>query len=189
MVLTKRGQAREEWRVGKATKDAWQNRITGEGQERPDQLLANPANWRIHTKEQEKALETVLSKVGWVQRIVVNRVTGHVVDGHLRVAMAISKGEPSVPVLYVDLSPEEEALVLATLDPIGAMAGTDPEKLEALLRDLPNMGAEVDALLAKIGTDAGVVPPDFQPIDADTQGRLDEKSPVVCPKCGYEFVP
>ena len=28
-----------------------------------------------------------------------------------------------MPVLYVDLDPAEEALVLATLDPIGAMAG------------------------------------------------------------------
>jgi hypothetical protein len=27
-----------------------------------------------------------------------------------------------VPVLYLDLEPAEEALVLATLDPIGAMA-------------------------------------------------------------------
>jgi len=29
---------------------------------------------------------------------------------------------PREPVLYVELSPEEEALVLATLDPIGALA-------------------------------------------------------------------
>ena len=41
-----------------------------------------------------------------------------------------------MPVLYVDLDPEEEALVLATLDPIGAMAGRDDEKLQALLADV-----------------------------------------------------
>ena len=41
-----------------------------------------------------------------------------------------------MPVLYVDLSPEEEALVLATLDPIGAMAGRD----EAKLNDAPGRG-------------------------------------------------
>jgi len=28
----------------------WRNRITGSGEEAPDQLLANPANWRIHPK-------------------------------------------------------------------------------------------------------------------------------------------
>jgi dodecin len=39
---------------------------------------------------------------------------------------------PVVTVLYVDLAPDEEALVLATLDPIGAMAGRDEDKLRAL---------------------------------------------------------
>jgi ParB-like chromosome segregation protein Spo0J len=78
----------------------WQSRITGEGEEAPDQLLANPSNWRVHTHEQERALATVLDEVGWVQRVIVNRTTGHVVDGHLRVAMAISRGAPSVPPAY-----------------------------------------------------------------------------------------
>jgi hypothetical protein len=35
---------------------AWRNRIIGSGQEAPDQLLANPANWRIHPKAQQDAL-------------------------------------------------------------------------------------------------------------------------------------
>lgn len=164
----------------------WQNRIIGEGHEAPDQLLANPSNWRIHTHEQEAALATVLDKVGWVQRVIVNRTTGHVVDGHLRVAMAISKGEASVPVLYVDLSPEEEGLILATLDPIGAMAGTDGDKLKALLDDLPNMGADVDALLADIAGERGL---DFgapaEPQDAEPQiDRAEELNRVWRAKAG-----
>jgi hypothetical protein len=161
----------------------------GEGEEAPEQLLANPSNWRIHTHEQENALATVLDKVGWVTRIIVNRNTGHVVDGHLRVAMAISKGEAKVPVLYVDLSEEEENLILATLDPLSAMAGTDNEKLESLLRETPNMGAEIDSLLAQIGADKGIMPPDFLPVDAESQGRLDQKSPITCPACGHVFTP
>ncbi len=106
------------------------------GEEAPDQLLANPANWRIHPKTQQDALAGALDAVGWVQQVLVNKRTGFVVDGHARVALAISRGEPTVPVLYVDLAPDEEALVLATLDPIGAMAGRDDEKLKALLADV-----------------------------------------------------
>ena len=34
----------------------WRNRITGSGEEAPDQLLANPANWRTHPKAQQDAL-------------------------------------------------------------------------------------------------------------------------------------
>ena len=30
---------------------------------------------------------------------------------------------------------------------------------------------------------------DFQPSNADDQGRLDKKNPVQCPECGHEFVP
>ncbi len=66
----------------------WTSRIVGSGEEAPDQLLANPANWRIHPKAQQEALAGVLDQVGWVQQVLVNRRTGHVVDGHLRVALA-----------------------------------------------------------------------------------------------------
>ena len=85
----------------------WRNRITGSGQEAPDQLLANPANWRIHPKAQQDALAGALDAVGWVQQVLVNRNTGFVVDGHARVALALSRGEPTVPVLYVDLDADE----------------------------------------------------------------------------------
>ena len=104
---------------------AWRSRITGTGSEAPDQLLANPANYRVRPKAQREALAGVLDEVGWVQNVVVNQRTGHVVDGHLRVALAISRSEPSVPVLFVDLSEDEERLVLASLDPLAAMATTD----------------------------------------------------------------
>ena len=37
-------------RVAVTPTAAWRNRIIGTGEEAPDQLLANPANWRIHPK-------------------------------------------------------------------------------------------------------------------------------------------
>jgi hypothetical protein len=62
---------------------------------------------------------------------------------------------------------------------------------EVLLADL-NAGVdfkgifdtdELDALLA------GLVAPDFQPVDGSEQPRLDQKAPIVCPHCGVEFTP
>jgi len=29
----------------------------------------------------------------------------------------------------------------------------------------------------------------FNPVDIDTQPRLDEKAKVTCPECGHEFTP
>ena len=114
--------------------EPWKNRIVATGDESPDQLLANPANWRVHPKAQQDALASVLDEVGWVQRVIVNKTTSHVVDGHLRVALALSREEPTIPVSYVELSAAEEQMVLATFDPLAAMAATDKDKLADLLR-------------------------------------------------------
>ena len=144
----------------------WQNRIVGHGEEAPDQLLANPSNWRVHPKAQRDALAGALDQVGWVQHVLVNRRSGFVVDGHARVALALSRREATVPVLYVDLEPEEEALVLATLDPISAMAGRDDEKLRALLAEITVDDAGLLALLGDLaGNDpkAGLTDPDDVP--------------------------
>src|SRR3990167_6557953 len=128
----------------------WRSRIVGHGEEAPDQLLANPSNWRIHPKAQQDALAGLLDRVGWVQDVIVNQRTGHVVDGHLRVSLAISRQEPSIPVVYVDLSPEDEALVLASLDPLAGIAATAKDALEALLSDLSSAGVGDAALLDEI---------------------------------------
>jgi hypothetical protein len=135
---------------GASTAPAWANRIVGSGEEAPDQLLAHPDNWRVHPKAQQEALAGVLDQVGWVGQVLVNQRTGHVVDGHLRVALAISRGESSVPVLYVDLSPEDEALVLASLDPLAAMATTDEAKLRELLAEVSVDSEALAAMLASL---------------------------------------
>lgn len=170
------------------SKSNWQNRIVESGIEDASQLLANPFNARIHPQFQQQALEGVLDSVGWVQRVIVNKATGHVVDGHLRVALAITRGEP-VPVDYVELTEAEEKLILASFDYITTMAVYDREQLDALLQEVNSDDARVQEMIAKLGADMGVIPPDFQPVDESEQPRLDQKSPIECPHCGMEFVP
>ena len=125
----------------------WRSRIVGSGEEAPDQLLANPSNWRIHGKAQREALREVLDTVGYVAQVIINQRTGHLVDGHLRVEEALSHGQPTIPVVYVDLSPDEERLVLASLDPLAAMATTDEVKLGELLAEV---SVDSDALAAML---------------------------------------
>ena len=112
----------------------WRNRIVGEEEVAPDQLLANPLNWRIHPKFQQDTLTGVLNDVGWVQRVIVNKTTGNIVDGHLRVSLALRHGAETVPVVYVELTEGEENEILATIDPISAMAATDKQKLGELMQ-------------------------------------------------------
>ena len=129
----------------------WQSRIVGQGTEDPLQLVANPRNWRIHPKAQQQALASVLDEVGWVQQILVNKTTGNVVDGHLRVELALSKHEAEVPVLYVELTEAEEGLILASLDPIGSMAAADQDKMRELLAETQVADDELRALLQDLG--------------------------------------
>ena len=63
------------------TAQAWRNRIVGTADVPPDQLVANPANWRTHPGAQRDALRGSLGEVGWVQQVMVNQRTGFVVDG------------------------------------------------------------------------------------------------------------
>lgn len=163
----------------------WRNRITGHGEESPAALVANPANWRQHPKNQQAALSGVLDEIGWVQDVIVNRQSGHIVDGHLRVSLALSRNEPTVPVVYVDLSPAEEALVLATIDPLSAMAETDTTALESLLRDVATGDAAVMEMLSKLSNDAGIVPVvEFPEYD---ESVVDEVEYITCPHCGERW--
>ena len=133
--------------------DGWQNRIVGHGNVPPESLTSNPMNWRQHPQAQRDALESVLDGIGWVQDVIVNKRTGLVVDGHARIDLAIERGEATVPCVYVDLSPDEERLVLATLDPIGAMAETGSEAMAALLEGVELSGPLAAMLSAVNMTD------------------------------------
>lgn len=112
---------------------AWKNRIIGAGEIDPTQLLANPNNAKLHPKRQQEATLAVLRQVGVVQDVIVNQNTQFVVDGHMRVLLAISDNQPTIPVKYVDLTEAEEQLILATFDPLGAWAAYDPEALARLV--------------------------------------------------------
>jgi hypothetical protein len=161
----------------------------GEGEQAASQFIANPSNWRTHPQSQREAMRGALNEVGWVQRVIVNRRTGYLIDGHERVWEALQNGDAEVPFVEVDLDEAEEAYVLATLDPIGAMAQADAAKLDELLREVQSGEAGVQAMLAELAEAEGIVPPDFEPVSVDEQGKLDEKAKVTCPECGHEFVP
>ena len=138
------------------TEARWANRIVRYGEAAPAELRPNPRNWRRHPRAQQDALAGVLTEVGWAQGVVVNERTGHLVDGHARVDLAVARKEPAVPVVYVDLSPEEEAKVLATLDPLGAMAGADPERLAALVRDVTTDDAALRSVVRDLAEANGI---------------------------------
>lgn len=161
----------------------WKSRIIGQGEESPDQLLANPNNWRIHPKYQQDALEGSLDELGWIQQVIVNKTTGNVVDGHLRVTLALRNDEPKIPVLYVQLTEEEEKKALAILDPIAALAVTDLEKINNLLTDVQTSSSALQQLMAETsGVDKLLK--EVQENQAAVTSSINE---ITCPHCGKSF--
>jgi hypothetical protein len=157
------------------------NRIIGSGEEQLDQIMFNPRNWRIHPLSQQDALKGVLEEVGWVQQVIVNKRTGNLIDGHLRCQLAAREGAQTIPVVYVDVSEDEEALVLATLDPIAAMAATDKQKLEELFQDINSDNENVQKMISEIAENNGLF--DLPSLDelGDKYGETNERDfwPVV----------
>lgn len=132
-----------------------QNRIVGHGDVAPGQLLANPLNFRRHPGHQLDALRGSLKELGWIKGVLVNKRTGYVVDGHARVEEALRQGLATVPVTYIDLTPEEERLALAVLDPITEMAVRDQDALDSLLAEVSTEDPGLQALLEEMGGAGG----------------------------------
>jgi len=159
------------------------NRIVGSGEEPLDQIQFNPRNWRVHPLNQQNALKGVLEEVGWVQEVIVNKRTGNLIDGHLRCQLAAREGAKTIPVKYVDLSEEEEGLILSTLDPIAAMAATDKAKLDELFAGIETENADVLKMLDDIAEKERLEYAKRDPVDAEPQidraAELNEKWQVV----------
>jgi hypothetical protein len=150
--------------------NSWRNRVVEHAEVDPIELSANPRNWRCHPRSQQEAIAAVLNEIGWVAPVMVNRTSGFVVDGHARVALAIQRGETAVPVDYVDLTDLEEAMVIATYDPIATLAGMDAEAIKYLVADVGEQPAEIKNLLNKLPT---MQTPDLSPGQA--RGNTDAK--------------
>ena len=102
----------------------------------------NPLNWRGHPELQAAATEESLDKLGWLDEVKINKVTGKMFDGHLRVTLALTKGETSVPVKYYELTEDEEALALQVFDATTELAEPIADKLTALMERTKGMRAD-----------------------------------------------
>ncbi len=127
----------------------WVKKIVGSADVPPGELAANDKNFRVHPPAQRDALLGAIGDIGFIRSVTVNKRTDRILDGHLRVALALETGQLTIPVEYVDLT-EEEAEALATIDPLAALAETNREKLDALLREVRARSPAVTAMLARL---------------------------------------
>lgn len=112
----------------------------------------------------------------------------------------LEDGQWAIPVIFgVDAESKAAAVAFAldhnNLSLMGGNLGFtdllqiwDEAGLQAVLADTPD-AADLLASLDPKDVDALLAGPEFEPVSADEQSRLDEKKAVVCPSCGHEFQP
>jgi DNA modification methylase len=119
------------------------------------ELLPNPKNWRTHPKAQQDALRGVLAEVGIADALLVRETPAvlQLIDGHLR---ADTSPDTLWPCLILDVDDAEADKLLATVDPLAAMAETDAAKLDALLHEIDTGSEALQEMLAELAKESGL---------------------------------
>ena len=172
--------------------EQWRNRIVGLEEYRPGEIADHPRQWRTHDNYQASALRGVLAEVGIADALLVYVSDGSLfpelegqltaIDGHLRKGL---DQKAAWPCLVLDVTDEEAMKLLATHDPLAALAGSDAEALGKLLAQVETENEAVQKLLDEIAAEAGVVLPENWP-EYD-ESIADEVEYLECPECGYKW--
>lgn len=152
------------------------------------------------------ALHVSFTRWGFLERIVVNRVTGRLLHGHGRVdalqQMKASGREPPpgieaggdgwlVPADYVELPEEEEEAAALALNRLTELGGWDDEALATVLADLAAQdllegtgfdGDDMDKVLQRITFDLENIK--FKEYD---ESIVNEVEWLECPECGHKW--
>ena len=136
-------------------------------------ILPNPANWRTHPKAQQDAMRGILAEVGIADALLVRETPAglQLIDGHLRADVS---PDSEWPVLVLDVDDKEAAKLLATFDPLSAMAETDPEKLRELLRQIDVDSEALQQMLAELADEAGLQDDGVEIIEDEVPAPPDE---------------
>jgi hypothetical protein len=170
----------------------WRSKIVGHGKVAASQLLANPFNHRRHPQKQRDVVSASIQELGFIKSVIVNQLTGHIVDGHERVMQALGVGDDTlVDVEYVELSPEDEKKALLVLDASSELAEVDKELMLASLDACSFESQILDDLSNEFTLDLESLKTD--PIGTNEDGQTEEINvenfhfKCKCPDCGYEF--
>lgn len=147
-------------------------------------LHEDPANARKgHAVDR---IAASLKAYGQRKPIVVNRKQGGKVEaGNGTLAAAKSLGWTHIAAVFVDDDPATAAAFGIADNRVGELSEWDAEALDLIIPDLGDLFTGFTA----IELETLLVVPNFAPVDASEQPRLDQKAPITCPHCGMEFVP
>ena len=99
----------------------------------------------------------MLSEIGYADALLARELPDgslELVDGHLR---AETTPDQEVPVLILDVDEAEANKILATLDPLAALATADNAPARRAFADIETSSEAVETMLADLAKEAGPV--------------------------------
>ena len=148
-------------------------------------LRPNPKNWRTHPTAQRDALRGILAEVGMADAVLARELEDGslmLIDGHLRAETA---ADSKVPVLILDVNEAEADKLLATLDPLAAMADSDAAKLDELLRNVDTGSEALQQMMAATAAQAGL----YETLGSNDDGNDSDKEESENPYTDKVTVP
>ena len=104
----------------------------------PAELVPADYNPRTISETQLVALKRSIERWGFVQPVILNDKTGHIVGGHQRVAAAIELALPQVPVVRINIAEDAEKALNIALNKISGAWNKD--QLAELIEELEGNG-------------------------------------------------
>ena len=165
-------------------------------------LRLNKKNWREHGDAQREAFTNIASEIGIADAAIARELPDgslELIDGHMRTT---TLGEQMIPVLVLDVDESEADTLLATMDPLAALADLNQTKLSGLLSGLSVEADSVKMMLNNLAGDNGLFAVSYTPQAASaqiTQDQVDaqaealanqmakppaELHDITCPHCG-----
>ena len=95
----------------------WRDKIVGIAQIGSHHIPEYVNNLQFPPNHKNNVLNTLVNKMGRARFLIVNRITGHVLDGQRWAQQPPHAEQDTLTVAYVDLSQEEEEQALAALTP------------------------------------------------------------------------
>lgn len=118
------------------------------------ELIPHSKNYRRHPEAQAKAMSAALQEIGWADAVLVRETKKglQIIDGHLRADIA---PDEKIPCLVLDVTAKEAEKLLATFDPITAMADVDFDALRKLADGIEFDESALDEMMEKLLSDGG----------------------------------
>jgi len=166
----------------------WKDRVKEFRRVPASELKANPKNWREHPAEQRKALGGVLDEVGIAGALLARETDDglELIDGHLRTEM---DDATEWPVLILDVDEAEADVLLASIDPIGALASRNDAALTDLIASIKTDNAALGEMLESMAKDLQEWSTDFDldDIEGHTDG-IESRIVIECAQVDSEAV-